>query len=287
MKLGMVFPQTEVAGDPDRARRFVTGAEELGYDYVLLYDHPVGGVHEGREPKLAGPYTEQDSFHDPFVFFAFAAGLTTKLEFATGVLILPQRQTALVAQQAANVDLFSKERLRLGVGVGWNWVEYEALGQDFKTRGRRIDEQIPLLRRYWSEPNFSFEGQFDRIDRAGINPLPKRQIPIYVGGFIEAAFVRGARFGDGYIFAGRTEAVFEHKARVQHHLREFGRSEADFGYEWSIHDRPLESAADAVKAWRDGGGTHACVPSMRMGFGQDIEAHVDFYAKLKRRIDAG
>jgi probable F420-dependent oxidoreductase len=287
MKLGMVFPQTEAAGDSDRARRFVTAAEEMGYDYLLLYDHPVGGVHEGREPKLQGPYTEKDSFHDPFVFFAFAAGLTTKLEFASGVLILPQRQTALVAQQAADVDLLSKERFRLGVGVGWNWVEYEALGQDFRTRGRRIDEQIGLLRKLWAEPLVSFEGEFDRIDRAGINPRPKRQIPIFVGGFIEAAFVRGAKLGDGYIFAGRQEAVMESLARVRHHLREFGRDEASFGLEWSIHDRPLEAAADSVKAWREAGGTHACVPSMRMGFGDDIEAHIGFYEELKRRVDAG
>jgi probable F420-dependent oxidoreductase len=287
MKFGVVYPQTEAAGDPDDIRRFVRAAEDLGYDYLLVYDHVIKATHEGRTPKLAGPYTEHDSFHDPFTFFAFAAGLSPTLELVTGVLIAPQRQTALVARQAASLDLLSKERLRLGVGVGWNYVEYDALGQDFHTRGRRLDEQIGLLRQLWSTPLVSFEGRFDRVDRAGILPRPKRAIPIFVGGFVEAAFVRGATLGDGFIFAGRRDDTRAALGRVRHHLRENGRSEAGFGFELSIHDKPLEAAADTVRAWREAGGTHACVPSMNQGFGRDIGAHIDFYADLKRRIDAG
>jgi probable F420-dependent oxidoreductase len=287
MKIGMVYPQTEAAGDPDDVRRFVRAAEDLGYDYVLLYDHVIKASHEGREPKLTGPYTEHDGFHDPFVFFAFAAGLSDKLEFVTGVLIAPQRQTALIAQQAASLDLLSKERFRMGVGVGWNYVEYDALGQDFHTRGQRLDEQIGLLRQLWSTPIVTFEGRFDRIDRAGIHPRPKRQIPIFVGGFVEAAFVRGARLGDGFIFAGRHEDTLAAMARVRHHLREGGRAATGFGFELSIHDKGLVAAADAVKAWREAGGTHACVPSMRQGFGRDIAAHIDFYARLADLIKAG
>ena len=142
MKFGVSYPTTEVAGDPDAIRKFLHAAEDLGCAHVMAYDHVVKCPHEGREPKLTGPYTEKETFHDPFVLFGFAAAASETLDFVTGVLVLPQRQTALVAQQAADVDLLSRERLRLGVGIGWNYVEYEALGQAFKTRSKRIEEQI-------------------------------------------------------------------------------------------------------------------------------------------------
>ena len=149
---------------------------------------------------LTGPYTEHDPFHDPFVMFAYLAGITERIGFATGVLILPQRQTALVARQATDVDLLSGGRLRLGVGVGWNHVEYEALGQDFRTRGAREEEQIELLRRLFTEPVVDFSGRFDRVDRAALVPKPARSIPIWLGGFGEVAFDRAARLADGFIF---------------------------------------------------------------------------------------
>ena len=149
MKIGAVYPQTELRGDPDAVRRIGLAAESLGYDYLLAYDHVVGAVHADREPALTGPYTEHDPFHDPFVMFAYLAGITDRLEFATGVLILPQRQTVLVAKQSADLDLLSGGRLRLGVGVGWNYVEYNALGQSFARRGQRADEQIGILRSLW------------------------------------------------------------------------------------------------------------------------------------------
>ncbi|WP_125182813.1 TIGR03619 family F420-dependent LLM class oxidoreductase, partial [Minwuia thermotolerans] len=187
MRLGVVFPQIEIAGDAEAVRRIVLAAEELEYDYILAYDHVVKAVHADRVPELEGPYTENDPFHDPFVLFGYAAGITKRIEFTTGVLILPQRQTVLVAQQAADVDILSGGRLRLGVGIGWNYVEYDALGENFRTRGRRADEQIGFLRRLWEEPVVSFDGRFDRIDRAGINPRPKRSIPIWIGGVSEPA----------------------------------------------------------------------------------------------------
>src|SRR5579859_7003504 len=150
MEIGVVYPQIELGGSPAALRRFATAAEELGYSHLVAYDHVLGAVHQGREPALMGPYTEQDPFHDPLVMFAYLAGLTTRLGFFSGILILPQRQTALVARQAADLDLFSGGRFRLGVGVGWNYVEYDALGQDFHTRGKRQEEQIELLRRLWT-----------------------------------------------------------------------------------------------------------------------------------------
>ncbi len=182
MQIGVVYPQIELRGDPTAVRRIGRAVEDLGFDHLLAYDHVLGAVHADRTPQLTGPYTEHDPFHDPFVMFAYLAGITERIGFATGILILPQRQTALVARQAADVDLLSGGRLRLGVGIGWNHVEYEALGQDFRTRGARQEEQIELLRRLFTEPVVDFSGRFDRIDRAALVPKPARPIPIWLGG---------------------------------------------------------------------------------------------------------
>ena len=151
MKIGVVYPQTELEGNPIAVKEIGLATEDLGYDHLLVYDHVVGAIHEDREPKLWGPYTNEDPFHCPFTMFSYLAGITQKIEFVTGVIILPQRQTALVAKQTTDIDLLSGERLRLGVGTGWNYVEYDALGQDFSERGPRLSEQIELLRKYWSE----------------------------------------------------------------------------------------------------------------------------------------
>ena len=201
MKIGAVYPQTELSGDPEAVRRIAASVEALGYDYLLAYDHVLGATHD-REPKLTGPYTERHPFHDPLVMFAHVAAIARRIELVTGVLILPQRQTVLVARQAADLDLLSGGRLRLGVGIGWNYVEYEALGQSFNTRGRREEEQIGLLRRLWTEPLVDFRGEFDRVNRAALNPRPRRAIPIWLGGFSEPAYRRGARLADGFIFIG-------------------------------------------------------------------------------------
>lgn len=288
MKIGASYPTTEVAGDPDAIRKFVRAIEEMGYTHMMAYDHVVKCPHEGREPKLTGPYTDRHTFHDPFVLFGFAAALSDTLGFATGVLVLPQRQTALTAQQAADVDLLSRERLRLGVGIGWNYVEYEALGQSFKTRGRRIDEQIPLLRELWANPVVDFHGDFDRIDRAGINPRPRRQIPVWLGGHSEPAYERGAKFGDGFIFAAPGAGAVEAWGRVAHHLGTLDKPVETFGRELlALFAKDPQEAADTLKIWRDAGGSHGCVPSMDKGLDGDIDAHIDYLAKAKRLIDAG
>src|SRR5712672_911373 len=193
MKVGVVYPQIELGGDPTAVRRIGKAVEDLGYDHLLAYDHVLGAVHAGRAPELTGPYTEHDPFHDPFVMFAYLAGITERIGFATGILVLPQRQTALVARQAADVDLFSGGPLRLREEVGWNHVEYEALGQDFRTRGVRQKEQIAELRRLFTEPVVDFSGRFDRIDRAALVPRPARSIPIWLGGGSEKAHDRAAR----------------------------------------------------------------------------------------------
>src|SRR6185369_1306583 len=148
MEIGVVYPQIELGEDPNAVRRIGKAVEDLGFDYLLAYDHVLGAVHDDRIPPLPGPYTERDPFHDRLVMFGYLAGITERIGLATGVLVLPQRQTALVARQAADVDLLSEGRLRLGVGVGWNHVEYEALGQDFRTRectGRGADRLAPTV----------------------------------------------------------------------------------------------------------------------------------------------
>lgn len=288
MRIGVAYPTTEVAGDPDAVRKFVRAADEFGYTHLMAYDHVLKTPHAGREPALTGPYTEKDSFHDPFVLFGFAAALSDKLEFVTGVMVLPQRQTVLVAQQAADVDLLSRERLRLGVGIGWNYVEYEALGQNFKTRARRLEEQCGLLRELWTNPIVSFEGRFDRIDRGGINPRPRRAIPLWIGGHSEPAYERGARIGDGFVFAANGSDAVQALARVRHHVSGLGREVDGLGSELlAIFARTPQEAADDLRAFREAGGTHGCVPSMGKGLGPDIDAHIDYLAEAKRILDAG
>ena len=214
MHIGIVYPQTELGGDPSAVRRFGRAVEDLGFDYLLAYDHVLGAVHADRTPPLWGIYNEHDPFHDPFVMFGYLAGITDRIGFATGVLILPQRQTALVARQATDVDLFSGGRLRLGVGVGWSQVEYEALGQEFKTRGARQEEQIQLLRQLFTEPVVDFSGRFDRVDRAALVPKPARPIPIWLGGFSDKVHERAARLADGFIFiGGGVDDAVEHGTR--------------------------------------------------------------------------
>jgi len=288
MKVGVSYPTREVAGDPDKIRKFIRAAEDIGFEHMMAYDHVLKTPHEGREPKLTGPYTEKDSFHDPFVLFGFAAGVTDKLEFVTGVMVLPQRQTVLLAQQAADVDLLSRERLRLGVGIGWNYVEYDALGQDFRTRAKRLEEQMGLLRQLWSTPIVSFEGRFDRIDRGGINPMPRRQIPLWMGGYSEPAYERGGRLADGFVFAASGDDAVAAWGRVKHHLAANGRSEAGFGSELlALFARDAREAAEHLKTWRDAGGSHGCVDTMGKGFGDNIDAHIAYAAEVKRLLDRG
>jgi probable F420-dependent oxidoreductase len=281
MKIGVTYPQTELQGDPEAVVRIGLAAEDLGYDHLLAYDHVLGATHD-REPKLTGPYTDKQPFHDPFVMFAYVAAITTRIELVTGVIILPQRQTVLVARQAADLDLLSHERLRLGVGIGWNYVEYDALGQDFTSRGKRVGEQITLMRKLWSEPLVSFEGKFDRIDRAALNPRPRRPIPIWMGGFADVAFRRAAKIADGFIFADGLGSAFERAPRLQQYLKEEGRSEG-FGLQCNLlRARTPSEVVETTKRWRDLGGTHVAVNTMGQNL-TTIDEHIDY---MKRAADA-
>jgi probable F420-dependent oxidoreductase len=286
MKIGVVYPQIELRGDPVAVRRIGKAAEDLGFDHLLAYDHVLGAVHADRTPPLTGPYTENDPFHDPLVMFAYLAGITERLEFATGVLILPQRQTVLVARQAADVDLFSGGRLRLGVGVGWNHVEYEALGQDFRRRGAKEEEQIGLLRQLFTEPVVDFTGRFDRVDRAALIPRPERSIPIWLGGGGEAAFDRAARLADGFILSGGDlNRAIEVWNRLRTQVAELGRSVDDFGGDFVARPRNgVAGFAADVDAWREAGGTHASVVTMGLGL-DSADAHIDYLASVAKALN--
>jgi probable F420-dependent oxidoreductase len=285
MQIGVVYPQIEMKADPANVRRFALAAEELGLDYLLAYDHVLGAPHADREPPLTGPYTENDPFHDPFTMFAYLAGLTQRLAFATGILILPQRQTALVAKQAAELDLFSEQRFRMGVGTGWNYVEYDALGVDYAARGKLLDEQVALLRKFWSGDVISFDGAFHKVDRANLTYRPKRQVPIWMGGFAEPAFRRAGAIGDGFMFASGLERSLEQWKRVDHHLNENRRDLTSFGREliYSSKTADPQRTAETLQRWRDAGGTHGAIATLGKSF-TDVGQHIDFIAEARVRL---
>lgn len=267
MQIGVVLPQTELGGDVGAIRAYAAGAEELGFAHLLAYDHVVGAdpaVHVGWN----GPYDVTTTFHEPFVLFGFLAGITS-MELVSGIVILPQRQTALVAKQAAEVDLLAEGRFRLGVGIGWNAVEYEALGERFDQRGRRMSEQIPLMRRLWTEASVSHDGEFDTVTGAGLSPLPvQRPIPIWIGGRSDAAYRRMGRLADGWFPQVRPGEDLDHALDViATAAREAGRDPATLGMEGRAQPDPddPERVVRQVARWRDAGATHVSLDTMRTG----------------------
>lgn len=267
MKLGVVFPQTEFGNDPAAIRDFAQAVEGAGYDHLLIYDH-VLGADARRTDRPRGPYTHETPFHEPLVLFGYLAAVTSRIDLATGVLILPQRQTALVAKQAAEIDILSGGRLRLGIGTGWNKVEYDSLGQDFHTRGKRQEEQVELLRKLWTEDVIQFQGRWDHIDDANILPRPSRTIPIWFGGKSETLLKRVARLGDGWIVnqvpGDELTASLE---RLDGYLAGHGRSRPTFGIEGisAYLDGDLDRAGRQAEAWRALGATHLTVNLMGAG----------------------
>ncbi len=283
MRYGVVFPQTEIGADPAAVTRYAQTAEALGYDYLLAYEHVLGANPE-RPGGWHGPYTHESLFHEPFVLFSYLAAQTTSLEFVTGILILPQRQTALVAKQAAALDVLSGGRLRLGIGVGWNAVEYEALGEDFRNRGKRSAEQVRLLRRLWTEPLVTFRGEYHTITDAGLNPLPvQRPIPIWFGGGADRVLRRMARLGDGWI----ANTMLPEQGRplvekLRAALEAAGRDPAAFGIDIRVNARLTpELEWDAyVAGWRALGATHLCINTMGLGF-TDLDQHLEVLRRFK------
>ncbi len=283
MQIGATFPQTEIGTDLSLLRDYVQGVEALGYDHILLYDH-VLGADPNRPGGWSGPYTNAHPFHEPLVFLAWVAAQTERLGLMTGVLILPQRQTALVAKQAAEVDLLSGGRLRLGVGIGWNPVEYEALGTDFHTRGRKIETQVELLRRLWSADSVDVHDAYHTITRAGINPRPLRQIPIWMGGRGERLLRRMARLADGWFpMSSPDQALSATLARLHDDLAANGRDPESFGIEGGVSiggpdtDRQIDTAA----RWRDIGARYLAVNTM--GSGLAPHQHLETLRRFKEQ----
>lgn len=316
MKLGVVFPQTEIADDPKVIRDYAQALEAAGVDYLLAYDHVLGvdpvarpewdplGVIQADAARSAhgqgdvtdsqkikrAPYDFESQFQEPMVLHAFLAGVTDRIELATGVVVLPQRQTALMAKQAANVANLSGGRLRLGVGVGWNDAEFEALGQNFKTRGRRMEEQLVYLRRLWSEETVTFQGQFDEIKGAGINPRPKQPIPLWGGGNSEIAMDRAARLADGWQPSVALSEAKEKADQFRAAVEDAGRDPAAVGLENIIHcgatiggaPQSPEEAAAATEVFRAAGFSHVCISTMDSAH-KTIDDHLSFAVRWLER----
>lgn len=288
MKIGATYPLYEMGADRESLRKFAVRLEQLGFDYISLPDH-VLATSPKREPPIPDLFDENDIWQDAFTIFGFLAAVTETIGLHTGICVLPQRPTALTARQAADVDLLSNGRFCLSVGLGWNPAEYQAMGQDFHTRGRRMDEQIELIRRLWNEDLVTFHGEFDQIVGARLNPRPKRQIPIWMGGSSEPAYRRAARLGSGFVFGGGFEIASKGAERVRFHLEEQGRQNDDFAMELMAstmnrkrHAGPQPSI-DKLSRWRDWGGSHGCITSTEQGL-EDIDQHIEFLAQIKDRI---
>jgi len=285
--IGVVFPQVEIGADPGAIRDYAQAVEAMGYTHILTFDH-VLGANPDRPGGWKGPYTYRHSFHEPFVLFGFLAAATRRVELVTGILILPQRQTALVAKQAAAVDVLSAGRLRLGVGVGWNAVEFEALGERFTNRGARIEEQIAVLRALWARDLVTIEGQWHRVTGAGLNPLPPRPtIPIWMGGESEPVVRRAARLADGWMPHFRpgpeAQAIVD---RLHGLVREAGRDPAAFGIEgrMTLAQVPPEQRDAELAAWRKMRGiTHLCVHTVGLGLKTPTE-HVQALERFKKDL---
>ena len=286
MRIGATFPQTEIGSDPAAIRDYAQAVEDMGYTHILAYDHVIG-ANAGSRPGWSGPYTNEHPFHEIFVLLGYLAGVTTAIELVTGIVILPQRQTVLAAKQAAAIDVLSGGRLRLGVGVGWNPVEYEALGEDFSNRGRRQEEQIDVMRRLWTNDLVTFDGTWHRITDAGISPLPVQQpIPIWFGGGAEATLRRIGRMGDGWIPLGDpNEETSEAMERVRNYAREAGRDPSALGFETSItiDGKDLNAAGDYIEAWRRIGGTHLVVSTMNCDL-DSPGAHIEALRNFKEAV---
>jgi probable F420-dependent oxidoreductase len=288
MQIGAIFPQTEIGADPGAVRAYAERVQELGFAHILAYDHVVGA-----DPKVhtdwRGPYDLHTTFHEPLVLFGFLAAITT-VELVTGVIILPQRQTVLVAKQAAEVDLLSRGKLRFGIGVGWNPVEYEALDKNFRNRGRREEEQIRLLRQLWTSQSVTFDGEYETVTGAGLAPMPVQQpIPIWLGGSSPAAYKRAGELADGWfpqVLPG--PKLDDARAAVHAAARQAGRDPDTIGMEGRVSwgEGGATTLVDHVDRWRNAGATHLGVNTMGAGLGA-IDGHLDALTQTAEALKLG
>jgi probable F420-dependent oxidoreductase len=285
MHTGVAFPTTDIGNDPVAIKDFAQAVEAMGYDHITLIDH----VIQTAKPVSSdwrSFYSRDNSFHEPFVMFGFLAGVTTKIEFATAILILPQRPTVLVAKQAAELDVLTGGRLRLGVGIGWNDMEFDALGQDFKNRGRRMEEQIDLMRQLWTNEVVTFKGEWHDIDESGINPLPvQKPIPVWFGAFQEVAIKRAGRMGDGWFHNPRLKPGDEAQKLAdvfRSAAADAGRDPTLLGMDCTVHvgDSGSQEWAAQAEQWRDMGASHVTVRTMYAGM-ETIDDHIEALRKFK------
>ena len=289
MNIGVVLPQTEIGNDPGAIKAYAEAVEDMGFTHILVFDHVLGANPE-RPGGWKGPYTYRHGFHEPFVLFGFLAAATRRVGLVTGIIILPQRQTALVAKQAAAVDVLSGGRLRLGVGVGWNPVEFEALGENIHDRGKRVEEQLEVMRLLWTRELVTYEGRWHRVPDAGIKPLPvQRPIPVWMGGESEAVLRRAARLADGWITlqtfrpGPASQQIID---RLHGLVREAGRDPAAFGIEGRVALAKLLPTewAKELADWRGMRGiTHVCVNTMGLGL-PGPEEHVRTLERFRRDV---
>ena len=285
MQLGAVFPHNEIGTNPADIKAFAQGVEALGISHLLIYDH-VLGADPDREGGFRGPYDKDVAFHEPLTTFAFIAAVTERLEMITTIMILPQRQTVLAAKQAAQVALLSNNRFKLGIGVGWNEVEYVGLNEEFGNRVKRQSEQVDLMRRLWSEDSLDYHGEYHRIDKASIKPRPSKDIPIWFGGSAPALLDRCAKLGDGWIpLMGANEKAQACIDRIKQGREEQGKSMDDFGiqaqaqYAGGSPKRWLKHA----KAWQDMGCTHLAIATHNAGE-TNVDGHLARIAEYQAAL---
>ncbi len=280
MKLGVILPQYEIGLDGGALRTFAQAVEDLGYQYLVAFDS----------------LCTENPWHEPLVFYAFLAGWTHRLELTTGVIVAPSRQTLLLAKQAASLDVLSGGRLRLGLGVGWNQAEFEAMNADFQARGSQIEEQMDVLRALWTQPTVTFQGKWHHLHEVHMPPLPlQRPIPIWLGGWADAVLQRVGRLGDGWtpVFVDlRDPATYEELrgkvARLRDYTSAAGRPEEAVGIDAQSGVRLLwggeETWATVAAAWRAVGATHMSIDTIGANL-TSVDAHIDALRRIKEVLD--
>lgn len=289
LRIGVIFPQIEIGNDPVAIRDYAQTAEALGYTHLLAYDHVLGASTATR-PNWTGPYTDKTPFHEVFVLLSYLAAVTRTLELTTGVVILPQRQTVLVAKQAASLDVLSGGRLRLGVGIGWNDVEYEGLNENFRNRGARIGEQVEVMKALWANEVVTYHGKWHHITDAGINPLPvRRSIPLWMGGYADATFKRIAASADGWIASTKPDDWIRGRLdMLREELAAVGRDPQSVGIEapLSVANMTDTELAALRETWESLGATHLAVNTMRAGF-ETPQQHIDALKRVASVLSVG
>ena len=253
MKLSVEFPSVSYREGPEAVQRMARAIERIGFDHIDIFDHVVmGHPIEGRPP---GPYNAGMPILEALMTLSHLAAVTTRVTLGTEVLVLPQREPVLVAKQVSTLDTLSGGRVRLGVGVGWQESEYEALGESFRTRGARMDEAITLMRAYWGEARVDFAGAHYRAVAMAMEPKPPqgRQVPVWIGGYSEAAFRRVGRLGDGWLASRITDAADARRSieSIRRHAEAAGRDPASIGLQSMVAPPPRDAEGKRFYAEAD------------------------------------